>query len=36
MDDWWSDALQNKITPYLFKEIGMKGIFAWRGFDYDV
>ena len=34
---WVPDAFgQNKITPYLFKEIGMKGIFAWRGFDYDV
>lgn len=34
---WVPDAFgQNKITPYLFKEIGMKGIFAWRGFDYEV
>lgn len=33
---WIPDAFgQNKITPYLFKEIDMKGIFAWRGFDYD-
>lgn len=34
---WVPDAFgQNKVTPYLFKELGMKGIFAWRGFDYDV
>ena len=33
---WVPDAFgQNKVTPYLFKQIGMKGIFAWRGFDYD-
>lgn len=34
---WVPDAFgQNKITPYLFKELGMKGIYAWRGFDYEV
>lgn len=34
---WVPDAFgQNKVTPYLFKELGMKGIYAWRGFDYDV
>lgn len=33
---WVPDAFgQNKITPYLFKQIGMKGVYAWRGFDYD-
>ena len=33
---WVPDAFgQNQITPYLFKEIGMKGIYAWRGFDYS-
>lgn len=33
---WVPDAFgQNKVTPYLFKEIGMKGIYAWRGFDYE-
>ena len=34
--DGFPDAFgQNKITPYLFKQIGMKGVYAWRGFDYD-
>ena len=30
---WVPDAFgQNKVTPYLFKELGMKGVYAWRGF----
>lgn len=33
---WIPDAFgQNQITPYLFNEFKMNGIFAWRGFDYD-
>ena len=33
---WVPDAFgQNKVTPYLFKELGMKGVYAWRGFDYE-
>ena len=34
---WVPDAFgQSRNTPYLFKELGMKGIYAWRGFDYDM
>lgn len=34
---WVPDAFgQNRHTPYLFKELGMKGIYAWRGFDYEM
>ena len=34
---WVPDAFgQNRNTPYLFKEMGMQGIFAWRGFDYNM
>lgn len=33
---WVPDAFgQNRITPYLFKQLGLEGVYAWRGFDYD-